>query len=288
MTRTRTILGLFMIALLSSAVWAEALLSPGEFTREYVQTLQQARKELVVRVIAPLELKVKGPDVGEVTVYLDNAYAFYRRAPDDKTKIIAHYVAGNLESLKKSDGTPDPKRILPIIKTRDWLATARRLAKEQGAKMIPVYPHEVLTRELIVLYAEDSPISLRYLTQDNIDKLKLKPEQLRELARENLRRVIPRPSSQHKDGVYVIRTGSAFDVSLILLTRLWTEENFPVKGDIVIAVPVREAIYLTGSENKNGLETLRDMAKEAYDSDPYRLTTTLHVNRDGKWVEFMP
>jgi uncharacterized protein YtpQ (UPF0354 family) len=59
-----------------------------------------------------------------------------------------------------------------------------------------------------------------------------------------------------------------------------------VKGDTVVAIPNRDLLLVTGSQNPHGIEKLKQMAKESATAGAYRLTQKLFVYRNGKFDEF--
>jgi hypothetical protein len=65
----------------------------------------------------------------------------------------------------------------------------------------------------------------------------------------------------------------------------WSSGQIKVDGDIVAAVPVEDALLLTGSRNRAGLERLRAVAKDVA-AGPSGLSNALFVYRDGKFVRF--
>lgn len=269
-----------------SVVWAQPVLSERQFTEEFARALRKASPGIRVEIIEPLVLKVTAPDREESTAFLDNAYTSYKQAPAEKKDVIARYVASSLETLSARDAAVDESRIVPVVKDRGWLEDTRQAMKERGAKEIPEYVHEDLNRELIVLYAQDSSNSIRYLMPADIEKLSVGRKGLGKLARDNLKRILPKIESHAGEGTYMLTAGGDYEASLLLLDSIWTANNFQVKGDIVVTIPTRDLLLVTGSEDKPGLARIRAIAAKAFEEGPYRLTTVLFVYRQGKFVEF--
>ena len=78
--------------------------------------------------------------------------------------------------------------------------------------------------------------------------------------------------------------GKGYDSSPLLIDSLWTEENFAVQSDLVIAVPSRDTLFVTGSENAEGLQRIRKAASETVKESSYYLIPDLFVRKEGKWV----
>jgi uncharacterized protein YtpQ (UPF0354 family) len=87
------------------------------------------------------------------------------------------------------------------------------------------------------------------------------------------------------DGVLLISSGGEFDASLLLADNLWSSEKVKVDGDIVVAVPAKNALIVTGSNNAAGLARLRAAASR-FAAAPNGLTAALFVYRGGKFVRF--
>ena len=87
------------------------------------------------------------------------------------------------------------------------------------------------------------------------------------------------------DHVLLIEAGGSYEASLLLADGIWSSGQITVDGDIVVAVPSRDALLVTGSRNRRGIARLRAMAAELA-AGTYALTPTLFVYRDGKFVRF--
>jgi uncharacterized protein YtpQ (UPF0354 family) len=75
----------------------------------------------------------------------------------------------------------------------------------------------------------------------------------------------------------MITAGGNFEASLILLDDIWTKENMPVDGQIVIAIPTRDLLLVTGSKNIEGISKIKSMAAEAWGQGPYQLLPDLFI-----------
>jgi uncharacterized protein YtpQ (UPF0354 family) len=266
---------------------AQNLVPPGEFTAEYAVVLGAAEPQAKVDIVRDLELKVSLAERGEFSLYLDNAYHAYRQQPEARRAVIARFVAAALETIRWEDAPIDAARIVPVVKDRHWLAEANKTAQAKGVKDLPAYMVEDLNRELVVLYAEDSPKNIRYLTPKDLAKLSIKND-LRATACANLARLLPKIEYYGGNGYYMIGAGGDYESSLLVLDTVWRDRKFQVKGDVVAAIPARGSLLVTGAEDHAGLAKVRDMAKRIYEKQPYPLTPSLFVYRGGRFVEFEP
>ena len=164
-----------------------------------------------------------------------------------------------------------------------WLAGVLEAARESKKAQAPEPLSEPFTGDLTIVYAEDRQNSMRFLTtRDDVgDRAKL-----HDLALVNLGRLLPkiemRPGA---DGLWLISAGGDYEASLLLAGGIWSSGQIKVDGDIVVAVPAKDALIVTGSRNSAGVARLRKLAAELA-AGPYGLTSTLQVYRNGKFVTF--
>jgi uncharacterized protein YtpQ (UPF0354 family) len=145
---------------------------------------------------------------------------------------------------------------------------------------------EDLNKDLVIVYAEDSPRNIRFLTASNLTELGIEKEQLRALAVANLRRLVPTPEVTRGPLVSMIVAGGDYEASLLLFDELWSGGPVSVDGEIVVAIPARNILLFAGSRNKAGIARLRQLASKYAREAPYRLTGRLFVFRGGRFVPF--
>jgi uncharacterized protein YtpQ (UPF0354 family) len=262
-------------------------LSPQKFTETFAAEMRKAVPTLNVTIVAPLELRVKDATGHETTSFLDNAYRSYRMTPADGDAIIAQYVVSFKESRGAIDTPIDKTRIVPVIKDKNYLAGVREslVARGQSAPdFMDLY--EVYNSELWIFYAEDSPKNMRFLSKKDLAKLDLDTNSVRTLAVENLRKIVPQPEIMGGNGIYMLRAGGDYEASLLLADKLWTSGQFKVDGDIVVAVPSRDVVIITGSSNRAAIAKAREVATKTLAEAAYRLTPELFVYRNGKFEVF--
>jgi uncharacterized protein YtpQ (UPF0354 family) len=86
--------------------------------------------------------------------------------------------------------------------------------------------------------------------------------------------------------VTMFSAGGDYEASLLLFDHIWSSGQVKVKGDIVVAVPAKDTLVVTGSQNRKGLDAMRKYVAEVVARDRYRLTDTLFVYRNGRFVRF--
>jgi uncharacterized protein YtpQ (UPF0354 family) len=273
------------LTLLLTGIARAETLTPQAFTDAAAAAARAAMPSAQVTVAGNLHLETRSQGGEEITTDLHNAYETYLRAPERRDEVIRAYIGVLVESVTFGDAKTalDRSRIVPVLKPQRWVDGA--LQAERAAKADP--KPEILTdpfnSELAIVYAEDRPQSLRYLmTSDDVGDR----AQLRNLALGNLQRMLPKIEMREgADHVFLLEAGGNYEASLLLADGIWSSDQIKVDGDIVVAVPDRSALLITGSHNREGVARLRKMAAERA-IGPYALTPSLLVYRAGKFVKF--
>jgi len=81
-------------------------------------------------------------------------------------------------------------------------------------------------------------------------------------------------------------TGGNYEASLLLIDDIWSSGQIQVNGDIVVAIPTRDTLLVTGSRSRSGLKLVRELTAKFKSQGPYELTDTLFRYRDGRFTKF--
>ena len=144
---------------------------------------------------------------------------------------------------------------------------------------------EDLNDELVIVYVQDAEHRVRFLMSN--EDLGVERSALRKLAVENLGRIRPK-IEMHSLGnkLAMFDVGGTYEASLLLFDTIWTDGQVKVNGDIVVAVPTRDALLVTGSKNRKGLSVLRKVAAKFAAERSNPISDKLFVYRDGQFKEF--
>jgi uncharacterized protein YtpQ (UPF0354 family) len=257
--------------------------TPSSFTAQFARALQAAMPSAKVRVTRDLQLSVERPDGSAAIVSLDNNYKDYTPDPKWFEAVIKAYAAALAKpGPAKVNARLDHKRIVPLVKDRPWLTDLQRRFKKQDPSQQPLF--EDLNKELVVVYAEDTDERTRYLGSTEISGLG--PNKLRELAIDNLMRIMPRiEMRQIAQGAFMITSHADYGASLILVDSIWSGDQIKVNGDIVVAVPAKDVILATGSRDSENLKAMRQIASKLVNGSG-GLIDTFFVYRKGRFVRF--
>jgi len=279
------ILLLCMLAL--SAPAAGKTLSAKDFTGEFAKAMRAAAPGYAVSVEGELHLKVKAADGTEMTNYLDSAYREYLADPSDKHAILKRHVAGRLEAA--DDAVPvNPDNIVPVIKDLEWIEGLRDAAPGLvlGSPKGPVV--EDFLPGLVIIYGEDRESGIRFFTGADLDRIALDRKTLRQQAVKNLRRLLPEVKLRKGPRLAMLTAGGTYEASLLLLDEIWSGTDLGVAGDIVVAIPSRDVLLLTGSRDEEDVAALRAAARKAMAENSYALTDQLYVFRNGRFRPYAP
>jgi uncharacterized protein YtpQ (UPF0354 family) len=277
----RPLLGvLFSVVAICVAICAE-MLTPPAFTQEFARALARTRPSANVSVAGDLKLTIKETDGLVRNIQLNNAYNEYKLDPQRFDDLVATFSAIFSQSASKEAGL-DRTRIIPVIKDRQWLDELHNTLKAKGVAQ--QHLADRFNDELVIVYAQDDPNRMRYLTTQ--EDFGLSREELRSLAIANLKRVLPKIEMGRVGDVALMSAGGNYEASLLLIDEIWSSGQIQVNGDIVVAIPTRDALLVTGSRSRSGLKLVRELTAKFKAQGPYELTDTLFRYRDGRFTKF--
>jgi len=279
----KRIVGAFVfIAVFLGPAIAETL-SPRAFTEEIAKAIRTAVPSAKVWIERELEVEITYSNGQNVLAELTTSYNVYRSEPERLKSIIdLHIERLKTDEYAKGQIRLDHSKIVPVVKSRKWLEDAERRIKAAGVKQTQLVDDFV--DDLVVAYAEDTDKIFRYIARH---EYKGKWENLRLLALDNLKRVAPKIQihSVTRD-VTGVSAGDDYTSSLLVVNGLWSSpERFKVKGDVVVAIPSRELILVTGTENGKVNEFRRYVAN-VYAKGQFPLSQTLLVYRNSRFTKF--
>ncbi len=273
---------LMLLGVLIARAQAEAPMSHDRFTALFAEAARKAIPSAKVRITGPLSVRVDFPDGKYAMSYLGNAYAAYAQEPDRRNEIIALHVNRALKNVG-DDVKIDPARIIPVVRSRALIPVVEA-EKEPAASDVVLFDR--LGPDLAIIYAEDRPKDLRLFTARHFRETAIERTRLRALAIENLRRIIGDIEYKDYGGTYMLIADGANEASLLLLPELWTRQRLKVDGEFVVAVPTRDVLVVTGSNDSDGIRRIRALAEKAFADGPYSISPKLYRFREGKMSGF--
>ena len=263
---------------------AQGLLSQDAFADAVIAEIRAQAPDYKVRKVGRLHLDLEGPQGEEFQMYLDNAYRIYQSDPGAGPETIATYVASILDAQVISEHV-DVSRIVPVIKSVDFLNGMREMAESSGDEPRD-FAHEVYNAELVVLFAEDTDLNIRYLSEEHLAEVGFPEAGRRARAVENLMALLPDIEAHGEERIYMLTAGGDYEASLLLFDSIWESGQLSVQGELVAAIPARDVLLITGSQDRAGLEQMRQLVSDVMRGGSYTITDQLFVYQDGRFVPF--
>jgi uncharacterized protein YtpQ (UPF0354 family) len=233
--------------------------------------------DAVITMAGDASVRVINHEGKESTTFLDNAWIAYAKDPENRRGLLERHLRV-ATSLGGEDHEPIAReRIVAMIKDAQYMTMF-------GPEHEPMVEH--LCGDLWVVYTEDFPDRMRSLKRSGVREAGIDESELRELAKQNLRRIMP-PAEQHGDGPwYLLTAGGDYTASLLLFDSLWEELANAVAGRLVAVAPARDTLLFTGSDSEEGLAAIRKHASDIMTSGNYLISATMLVRVDGRWDIF--
>jgi uncharacterized protein YtpQ (UPF0354 family) len=272
--------------LATAALHAAEPLTPKQFTARYAEAVEATYAGSTAEVLGDLDVKITSADKQSTQSFLDNAYKNYQANPDTLDDVLQRYVAAVAGMLNPEPGN-DIGRLFPVIKDNSYIAEIEAMVSQsEGYDSDDPFPFyfEQLNRQLVVMYAFDSETGISFASTEDVENLGVAGPALRARAVENLRNYLPDISRQGNNSLSILTADGNYEASLILMEEIWTHDNFDVAGDIVVFVPARDFVLVTGSEDVKGLAVARELI--ANNEWAYFISRNAFIRTGDGWAIF--
>ncbi len=264
------------------SVETNKLLNKEEFGKVYFKKVQEKNPNVKLASQNGLELELE-LEFGEDDVmmnYLDNAFAEYEHSPEHLTEVLDKYVDALLGMINEREEDLHIEHIIPVVRSVVFFNSNKDLIPN----FEEVSFYEKVNNQLYMFYVLDLPSSMRYIDKTDFESFAMSKDVFFDKAVENLNK-LGSLQRQGEDGLYMLDFDGNFESSFLLLD-IWNKENFDVKGDIVIAVPSRDVLLVTGSEDNENLIKMKEMAIDIVQSGDHIITDNLFIYKNGNFELF--
>ncbi|HET6215050.1 MAG TPA: hypothetical protein VFE14_19450 [Micromonosporaceae bacterium] len=149
-------------------------------------------------------------------------------------------------------------------------------------------PLDEFLGNLAVGYTVGPSHGARLVTWADLDRLRLTHRTLRREAVLNLDACLDRVRIHGQPPALMLSFGGLAS-SVLLAGAFWESLEGSVPGDLVVGVPARDVMIITGSQSGPGLEKARRAVDRVFFAgDQHLLTRHLLVRRRGAWAPFRP
>lgn len=213
----------------------------------------------------------------EWTLDVTNIFARLNAYPDeDIDAAVTRFL--NASNATESKQVTDDNVVL-VIRSRNYID----YLVQNGLTV----RHEPLVGDLAAVYMADLPDTMSPLAEDDLaDKT---PEGLRAIALSNVRKWLPKVASDASLEfciLFYVEDNTFLSTSLILLDEFWKsiENQFP--GDVLIALPRTDQLFLFDASNRDAPEMARQIIEATIKDGFNLLSETIYERRDGRLAVF--
>lgn len=216
--------------------------------------------------------------------YLHNAYRDYRKVPRRRRReVIEGYLRTTVQHNMELPSSLDDAiaHILPVVRARAYFELNKLRNQTEGVEGWNP-PYRMLGADLAVGLCYDRTDAISILSANDLDAWKISFEELFQKAQDNLWEKTTNRFHSPQPGVYLSPYGDSHDAARMLSWELIVQNE--VKGIPVIAIPDRDTLIITGSEDLAGLEYMAAACEKALEQTRLVSTQPLILN-DRRWAE---
>lgn len=256
-----------------------------DFSQMFIDQMKAINPEVEIISTEGMEIKWKIKDSeNEEVIFLDNVYAEYMHRPSKLEEILDKHANSILISeediQENSENTSQIsitlENILPVVKNILFIENVKETTTS------PIF-YENLNTELVVVYSVTDGDTTHYLTEADVNQLGLSNENLRALTLENLIQKVE-VSLEEEGSHYQLIADGNLESSFLLIPDVWTKQNFPVNGNIVIAIPTRDTLIVVDSLNEQDITFARQKIEENFVEGNLVISDKLFEFKEGEFV----
>jgi uncharacterized protein YtpQ (UPF0354 family) len=256
-------------------LFEKELLTENEFADLIIKKLSERIEG--IKIISQSRLSIN-------TEYLNRKYGYtyvkcykdYLKQPHLIEDILDKYLDLPFDFHTRK-GIVEAEKILPIFKGREAVKILSQDLRDFEKLIFERY-----NEELSIYYIENAGKVHRFIRKSDMADLNYSIEDLRAKALENLT-AVPEVSIERGDGLYSLKYKRELASSLMLVELLWNKENFPVRGDIVVAIPNPKAVYVTGSIDQKNILEITNHIKQLKDNEEEIVSDKLFVFKANRF-----
>jgi hypothetical protein len=160
------------------------------------------------------------------------------------------------------------------------------LASGNAERVIPDTVVDDFCADLSVIYTFGPQFGRRVVTHSDLDQMQLPMPMLRRSAHEHLE-VLSSRAEFHGQPPALMLSFDGLESSLVLASDFWTRLEGAVPGELVVGVPARDVVIVTGSQSGAGMEKVRRCVERVFFAGgEHPLSRSLLVRRGGAWEPF--
>ena len=285
---------LIILLLAPTSVFAAKLQTKREFTKEFFKAVSSQMPETTFSILADLRLHSKDVDGYELDIFLDNAYDVYHSGQRGIDRIFSDQIK-SIRNHRLAIANKDVKSILPVLKPKEYIGTAKLQLKETGynKKSLPFY-YERLNGDIFIMYVFDSPESMKFVTPEDVKRLGIRAS-IQSIARNNLENYYQsvhaefrRIDTKGAGRVFLFLADENYEASLLLADQYLSKQKIAIDGDLIFFVPARNIALIAGSNDAVGIQIAAKLAARGFSELGYSISPYGYTKANGTWKRFSP
>lgn len=162
------------------------------------------------------------------------------------------------------------------------------LIRADDPQLSPAHLTDQFLGDLAVGYTPGPPYGRHLLTWQDLGRSSISRRELRKAAAAHLYAVLERVGV-HGQPPALMLSLDGLESSALLAHVFWEDLAGAVPGDLVVGVPARDVVILTGSFSGSGLRKVRRAVDRVFFAGgPHLLSQDLLVRRRRRWEVFVP
>src|SRR4051812_208962 len=217
--------------------------------------------------------------------FLHNTYQQYRRLPhsEHETLIRSFLTTWHTAGLETPKDFADAKAdLLPALRARAYLEIDIHRISDTFRSNV-VIPFEVIGEHLAVSLVYDLPQSMMSVDNKLLDRWGVSFYEAMEVAKQNLHENTRQFAKMGE--LYAVVSGDSYDASRLVLMDF--VQSMEVSGDKIAMVPNREALYVCGSEDSDGLAMMAHLTKENFQHER-NISGMAYRQVGDEWEPWLP
>ncbi|MGQ8363885.1 hypothetical protein [Glaciecola sp. 1036] len=265
-----------------------------EFTLGFIERLNLSIPDSEFKIVSDLRIHTK--DIGgyELNIFLGNAYDVYKSESRELELIYDDQLAA-IKNQHAVFSNNDVKSILPVLKSRGYIETAKKQLKEAGydKEELPFY-YEKLNEDIYKMFVYDSQDSMRFVSPDDLKKHGIGGS-ISSIASTNMKKYYKNIGAQINEvdtngngRLWLFSADENYEASILTVLGYLELSMQDHGSDFVVFVPARNISLIVKANDSVAIQLASNLAAQGYNEFGYPISPYGYVNKDGKWQRIQP
>jgi uncharacterized protein YtpQ (UPF0354 family) len=143
-----------------------------------------------------------------------------------------------------------------------------------------------LVADLVIFYAFDVGAHYEIVSNKDLTRLDITPDELHDRALTNLRELKLEVRAHKGERTLMLTAGGNYEATLVLLPEVWGSVSPMVSGQIVALVPARDVLLFTGDADPENLADMRRLTSKTLEHADKPLSRVFIRWMENQWEEY--